>query len=105
FPDPFGRAEVIEGVVAVLVHSGCDWKNIGIENDVLWREAYFVDKDVIRTPADFNAPFKAICLAMFVKGHDNGGRTVTHYLPCMLHKFLFASLQADAVYNTFSLAN
>ena len=46
-PDPARRLDEGDAVAVVLLHAGGDGEDIGIENDVLGREAHLVRQDVV----------------------------------------------------------
>ena len=53
-----------------------DGKNVGIKNNVLCREAQSTGEELIAARADFDFPFQAICLAIFVEGHHDDCGTI-----------------------------
>src|SRR5882724_9896094 len=75
--DPFGRADEIDGVVIMFLDARGYGEDVGIENNVLCREADFLRQEAVGTLADLNLAFKVIGLAAFIKGHDDDGRAVT----------------------------
>ena len=47
FAYPLGGLKKVKGVVFVFFHASGNWKNIGIENDVLWGEANLIYKSIV----------------------------------------------------------
>ena len=64
-------------IIIVLFDAGAYREHIGIENDVLSREAYLLRQDSIGPFAHFDPPLKGVGLSPFVKGHYHHGRTVS----------------------------
>ena len=62
-------------VVVVLLDAGGDGEDIGIEDDILGREADLVDQHAVSPLADLDlcAPGCGNGLAGFVEGHDHHG--------------------------------
>jgi hypothetical protein len=50
--DGLASSDEVNAIVGVLLHAGADRKDVGVKDDVLGRELYLVDEDVIRTLAD-----------------------------------------------------
>jgi hypothetical protein len=60
----------VEGVAAVLVDAGGDGEDVGVEDDVLGREAVG-DEQFVGAAADFHLARPGVGLADFVEGHDD----------------------------------
>ena len=76
---PARGVDEVYGVVVVFFYTGGDGKNIWVEDNILWSEADFVDKYVIRAFADFNLALKGIGLTFFIKGHDDRRSAIFFY--------------------------
>ena len=103
FSNVLAGVDEIHCVIIMLIDSCSDGKNIGIENNVLRREAHFIHKDPIGFFTDFNLALLCIRLAFFVKGHHDDCGAVLHAQLCFFNKLLFAFLHADGINNAFTL--
>ncbi len=72
--DPAGRLDEVDAVVGVLLDAGGEGEAVGVEDDVLGREADLVDQDPVGALADLLAALEVVGLAVLVEGHhDRGG--------------------------------
>ncbi len=68
--------DIGDGVIVVLLDPGPDGEDIGIENDVFWREADLLCKQVISALAYGELSIGRLRLASFVESHDHNGRAI-----------------------------
>ena len=71
------RFDEVNGVVVVLLHPGRHGEDVRIENNVLWREAGLLSKQLVRSGADFHTAINRIRLAGFVERHHHSRGPVT----------------------------
>ncbi len=103
FPDPAGGLNEIHRVVVVLVNAGGNGKNIRVKNNVLGREAHFVDQNAIGTFADFFLARRGIGLTIFIKRHYDHRCTILATKSGALNELFFAFLQTDGVDDRLAL--
>ncbi len=72
-------------------------EDIGVEDDVLGREADLVDQDVVGAGADLDLAGGRVGLAHLVEGHDHDGGAVAQAFDRMIAEGLLALLHADRV--------
>ena len=101
--DPAGGFDEVDGVVVVLLHAGGDGEDVGVEDDVFWGEADFVDKDAVGTLADADLFGEGGGLALLVEGHDDDGGSVLEDLGGVFAELVFAFLEGDGVDDAFAL--
>ena len=70
------RLDEVDGVVVVLLDPRRHGEDVGIEDDVLGREADLVDQDAIGAGADLDLAGGGVGLALLVEGHDHHGGAV-----------------------------
>ena len=87
----------------MLLDPGCHSKHVWIENNVFRREPDFVDENVIGSTADGVFTGQAVCLAIFIKGHNDDRGTMLHANFRLINKLSPASLEADRVDDRFAL--
>ena len=73
FSDPARRLDEVEAVIVVLLDSGGDRENIGIEDDVFRREIEMPDQDVVGALADRGLALEGVGLSCFVERHHHHG--------------------------------
>ncbi len=95
--DPADGLDEIHGVIVVLLHAGGDGQDVGIEDDVLGREAGLLGQDFVGAGANFLAALEGVGLAALVEGHDDDGGAVTADEAGLLDEFFLAFLEADGV--------
>lgn len=93
----------LHGVGGVLLHTSTDGENVGIENDVLRREADLLSQDLVRSLADFELSGGRHGLSFFVEGHDDNSSAIAENNVGLLDKVFFTFLQADTVDDALSL--
>ena len=93
----------VDGVVVVLLDAGGDGEDIGIKDDVLGVEADLIHQQSVGTGADADLVLLGGGLTLFVKGHDDDGRTVTLGESGALEEGLLSILEADRVEDTLAL--
>ena len=103
FFDPTRGVDKIHRVVVMLFNSCPNGQNIGVKNDVLWRESNFVDENPIRPFANLNAALVIIGLPLFIKCHYDYCRAVAFYFLGRFNKFFFSFFQRNGVHNGFAL--
>ena len=100
---PTGRLNEVKGIAPMFLHSCGHWKNIQVEDDVLWGKFHFVDQNIIGPFGNFLTAFQGIGLAHFIKGHHDHGSTISLDELCMVHKLFFTFFQADGIHHAFAL--
>ena len=70
-PDPARRLDEIDAVIVVLLHAGGDGEDVGIEDDVLRREADLVHQNVVGALGDRAFALERVGLAFFVERHHH----------------------------------
>ena len=101
--DPAGRVDEIEGVVVVLLDAGGDGQDVGVEDDVLRREADLVDQYPVGAFADPDFLVVGRGLAVLVEGHDHDGGAVAADVAGLLDELLLAFLERDRVHDALAL--
>ena len=74
--DPARGLDEVDGVVVVLLDAGGHGQDVGIEDDVLRREADLLGQDAVGARADLDLALDGVGLALLVEGHDDHGRAV-----------------------------
>ena len=97
FLDAPRRVDESAGIIAVLLDAGGDGEDVGIEDDVLGREAHRPGEEVIGALADLEFPLSGLGLALLVEGHDHHGSAVAADFPGVVEKGLLAFLHADRI--------
>ena len=97
------RLDEVDAVVVVLLDAGGDGEHVGVEDDVLGREADFSCEDLVGAPADLDLSLYCVRLARLVEGHDDHRRAVALYEPGLPDELLLALFQADGVYDRLAL--
>ena len=88
----------IQRVAAMLVDAGGDGEDVGIEDDVLGREAVG-DEQPVGALANLDLALLAVGLADFVERHHHHGRAIIPHQAGMFQELLFAFLHADRVHD------
>ncbi|MNS95288.1 hypothetical protein D3C72_1295400 [compost metagenome] len=78
-------------------------EDIGVEDDVLGREADLVDQDVVGAGADLDLARGGVGLAHLVEGHDHDGGAVAHAFHGVLAEGGLALLHRDRVDDRLAL--
>ncbi len=74
--DPAGGLDEVDRVVGVLLDAGGDREDVGVEDDVLGREADRFGQELVGARADFGLARVGVGLAGFVEGHHDHRRAV-----------------------------
>src|SRR5690606_1848692 len=93
----------IHRVVIVFFNTGGHGEDVWVENNVLRREADFVDQYAVRAFADFVFARFGISLTLFIKRHDHHGRTVAQAAFGFGDEFFFAFFQRYGVHDGLAL--
>ena len=72
----------------MLFHPGGDGEDVRVEDDVLGREAHFVDEQPERALADLHLAIGGVGLAGLVEGHDDDAGAVAAHEACLREKVL-----------------
>ncbi len=97
FLDAAGRLDEGAAVVVMLLDAGGDGEDVGIEDDVLGREADLLGQEFVGALADVEFPCRRVRLAFLVEGHDHHGGTVALHFTRVIEKRLLAFLHADGI--------
>ena len=101
--DPARGGHEVHGVVVVLLDACRDGEHVGIEDDVLGRQADLVDEDPIGALADPDLVLVGRGLTLLVEGHDHDGGAVLEDRPGVLAEFILALLERDRVDDPLAL--
>ena len=101
--DPARGLNKIHGIVVVFVNACGNCEDVGVKNDVFWREVHLVYQQPVSTLADFDLALVGVGLAFFVKGHDHGGRAVALEQLGLAQEGLDAFFHGDGVHHCFTL--
>ena len=80
------RLDEVEAVAVVLLDARGDGEDVGIEDDVLGREADLLGQEPVGALADLDLAVGGVGLALLVERHDDDGGTVAPHLAGMLEK-------------------
>src|SRR5690606_36503503 len=94
FLDPLRRTEEVECIISMLLESGRHRENIRIEDDILGRELYAIDKDSIGPFTDGDSSLIGVGLTFLIEGHDHNSGAVFLYKFSLSDKLLFSSFKA-----------
>ena len=92
--DPARRLDEVDAVVVVLLDAGGDGEDVGVEDDVLGREADLLGEDAVGARADLRLALERVGLALLVEGHDHDGGAVAAHLLGVLAELRLAFLHA-----------
>jgi len=101
--DPPGGLDEVLAVRRVLLDAGRHREDVGVEDDVLGREADLVDQDPVRPLADHLAAFQVVGLTVLVEGHHHRGGAVLADQACLGAERLLALLHGDRVHDRLAL--
>ena len=101
--DAPGGLEVGQGVLVVLLNARADGEDVGVEDDVLRREADLPGQQVVGAVGNGDALIDRLGLAVLVEGHDDDRRAITPGQPRLAQEFGLALLQADGVDDALAL--
>ncbi len=102
-PDPARRLDEGDTVTVVLLHPGGDGENVGIEDDVLGREAHLSDQNVVGALGDRALALQRVGLALLVEGHDHHGGAVAAHDLGMFDERRLALLHRDRIHHRLAL--
>ena len=91
------------GVLVVLLEARGDREDVGVEDDVLRREARLLREQAICAAADLDLAVGGVCLALLVERHHYGGRAVLPDASRQLEERGLALLEADRVHDALAL--
>ena len=94
---PSGSFNKIYGIVVVFFDSRSYGKYVGVENNIVRIEIYFVNQEAICALAYLYLTCRSIRLAFFIKSHHYSRCSVLLDSPGMFKKLLFALFQRDRV--------
>ena len=80
FLDPAGGFQEIHSIVAMLLDTRRNRKNVRIKNDVLRRKMRFLNQQLVGAPADLHAALEGISLPFLVKRHHDHRRPQAPHL-------------------------
>ena len=102
--DPARGLDEVHAVVGVLLDTRTDGEDVGVEDDVLGRQAHLrPGEDVVGASADVLAPLEGVRLAVLVEGHDDGRSAVALDESRLLDERLDALLHRDGVDDRLAL--
>ena len=78
-------------------------EDIGVEDDVFWRETSDLSQQLVASSADFVFSGEGICLALLVEGHHNDSSTKFHANTGLLKEFFLTGFEAYRVHDAFAL--
>ena len=87
----------------MFLHTGCNGKNVGVENDIFWREVSFFCKEAVGSLAYGHSVFDVCGLAFFVKCHDDYSCSITSDDAGLLEERFLTLFHANGVNNTLAL--
>ena len=93
------RLDEVDAVVVVLLDAGGDGEDVGVEDDVLGREADLVHQDVVGAGADLDLALLGVGLALLVERHDHDRGAVAAHLAGVRDEGLDALLHGDRVHD------
>ena len=91
------RLDEGDAVAVVLLDAGRDREDVGIEDDVLGREAGLLDEQLVGAGADLDLALQRVGLALFVEGHHDHGGAIGAHQPGGLEEGLLALLHRDRI--------
>ncbi len=98
-----GRLDEGHRVTIVFLDAGGDREHVGIEDDVLGREADLFGQQFVRARADLDLALDGVGLALFVEGHHHHRRAVAAHQPRLAQEFGLAFLHRDRVDDALAL--
>ncbi len=91
------RRDEVAGEEIVLLDPGRDREDVGVEDDVLGREAGLPGEEVVGATADRDLSLHRLRLALLVEGHHHHGRPEPPHLARLGEEVVLAFLQRDRV--------
>ena len=101
--DQLRRLDEVEAVAIVLLDAGGDGEDVGVDDDVVGREADLVDEQVVRPAGDVDLALDGVGLADLVERHHDHGRAVVEADAGLLEELLDAFLHRDRVDDRLAL--
>ena len=101
--DPARSVDEVHRVVVVLLDAGGDREDVGVEDDVLGREAHLVHQDAVGAGADLGLARKGVGLALLIKGHHHGRSAVAAHQGGLALEFDLALFERDGVDDALAL--
>jgi len=93
----------IDAVIVVLLDAGGDREDVGIEDDVLGREADLFRENFVGACANFDFARLGVGLALLIKSHDHGRRAVATHDLGLGDEFFLALLQRNRIHHRLAL--
>ena len=87
----------------MLLDARGDGEDVGVEDDVLGREAHLIDQHAVGALADLDLAREGVGLALLVEGHDHGGGAVALDQLGLVLELLDAFLHGDGVDDALAL--
>ena len=100
---PAHRVDEVAAVCIVGVDAGGDGEDVGVEDDVLRRQAGFLHQQAMAAPHDGLAAFQRIRLPVLVEGHHHHRGAVALAQPRLFQERGLAGLEADGVDDALAL--
>ena len=97
------RLDEVDPVIVVLLDAGRDREDVGIEDDVLRREADLLGQDLVGARRNLDLARHRVGLALLVEGHDDHGGAVAAHGPRVGDELLLAFLHRDRVHDRLAL--
>ena len=101
--DPARGLDEVHRVVVVLLDARGDGEDVGVEDDVLGREADLVDQHAVGARADVDLALVGVGLAGLVEGHHHRRGAVAAHQAGLALELGLAFLQRDAVDDALAL--
>jgi hypothetical protein len=101
--DPARGLDEVDRVVVVFLDAGGYREDVGVEDDVLGREADVAREDAVGARADLRLALEAVGLALFVEGHHDRGGAVAAHERGLAPELGLALLERDRVDNALAL--
>ncbi len=95
--------DISASVVVMVLNAGGHRKDVGIEDDVLGREADPLGQEIVGALADGELPLRRLGLALLVEGHHHHGGAVAAHFAGVLEKRPLPFLHADRVDDRLAL--
>ncbi len=95
--------EVAHRVPGVLLDARADGEDVGVEDDVLWREAHLLCEQLVRPRTDFDFALGSVRLPLFVERHHDHCGAVAPHETRLAQELRFALLEGDGVHDALAL--
>ena len=97
------RLDEIDAVIVVFLDARGDRENIGIEDDVLGREAHLLGQHLVSARADLDLARERVGLALLIKGHDDNGGPIAAHEARLFDEFRLALLERNGIHHRLAL--